>query len=668
MSFTERVLLLGVLLGAGVRARIYLDSPLRPDQPAPWALAGAVQDVAVLALAGALALLSTRWVWQRRSRTALGTLVVAVCVLHLVWSEIVVYFGHGLRARDLQIGLRPTFLLRSMRIDVVVTTLIVVAVAWSLLHWTSMRSRSATRAWATPARLLALGFAACLVARALPPVHQAETGRNPIFAVAALVREWPATDREGRVVVPSPVLRETSVRDLAPRGRDFSSDEYPLAYRPAPRSAEAPWLPAGLRPNVVFIVMEGLRSEEMGSYGGKVAGLTPNLDALARDGIRVDRFYSNGNHTPEGELAIWYGLLPSPYEVTLSTRPDVPMTGLPELLRESGWKSFLWIHNGDQAFYERERFYLPRGFRMIDGRDYPPSEPRTNWGFSDRTLARHAVEALGATVEPFAAMVLTVSNHHPFQLPSDARTRLEGLPPERRGFLPFGTAGLLVGAHTVPMLKTIHYTDEAIGDFFALARKQPWFSRTVFVISGDHGLAIAPLEGPMTFHRLIELRHRVPLIIYSPLLAGGKVIDGPASQVDILPTIAGLLGLPGERAGIGRDLLDPDADPQRQAVLWTREARTISLVTPDRAYHRRLASGNSMRFDPAPEELLVDPATDADGHSDLMGSDPAEARRLSHAALEYFDVYPWLVVQGRSGVPPAGLAKRGRAARDAPVR
>ncbi len=60
------------------------------------------------------------------------------------------------------------------------------------------------------------------------------------------------------------------------------------------------------------------------------------------------------------------------------------MTGLPEMLRGLGWRSFLWIHNSDQNFYRRDRFYLPRGFRIIDGKDFPIREPRTNWGFSDR--------------------------------------------------------------------------------------------------------------------------------------------------------------------------------------------------------------------------------------------------------------------------------------------
>ena len=663
MAFTEGALLLGLLLGAGMRARIFVDSPLRSSHPFLWTLAGTLQDAAILSLAGALALFSTRYVWQRRSWSALSSFILTVSVLHLFWSEIVVFFGHAVRARDLQVGLRPVLFLHSIKLDIAFTTVVFVLVSWLALHWTSLRARVAARTWATAPRLFALALVTGALSFLKFPIHQAETSRNPLVAIGVLIRDWPPTDAEGHFLVPKPSLPETSLRDLAGRPRDFSSDAYPLAYRPGPRSPLAPRIPDGVRPNLVFIVMEGLRSEELGAYGGAVAGLTPNLDALARDGIRVDRFYSNGNHTPEGELALWYGLLPSPYEVTLTARSEIPMTGIPELLRRLGWKSFLWIHNGDQNFYRRDLFYLPRGFRTIDGRDFPPNEPRTNWGFSDRALVRRAIAALDVTAEPFAGMVLTVSNHHPFQLPSDARTRMDGLPAERRGFLPFGDKGLIVGVHTVPMLHTMHYTDEAIGDFFVLARKEPWYARTVFVLTGDHGLPIAPLDGLRTFHRFIELRHRVPLIIFSPLLEGGKVVAGPASQVDLMATLSGLFGVRGDQTGLGRDLLDPDsADPNRPVVLWTRDAQTISVVTQDRVYHRRLGAESPLRFQNPTDELLFDPVADPEGRHDLLKTDPVAAHRLARVAKEYFEVYPWIVVQGRSGLPSLGA----KTAEDAP--
>ena len=473
VAFTEACLLIGVLIGAAIRGRIYLNSPLRPEQPLLWGLYGLAQDVAILSALGALTLFSTRFIWQRRSWGALAIVAIVSCGVHLVWSELVIFFGHAIDSQDLQVGLKPALLLHSVTSRIVYDFAAALLAAWWLIRWAARRSRVRSRTWATASRLAAVALVAGGLNLLAAPFHQIGTARNPVVTIVHLVRNWPPTDEKGHVQLPKPMLPDLSLRHLAPRtaAREFFDDAFPLAHRATPRSPLAPVLAGGTRPNVVFIVMEGVRSNELGCYGGTVPELTPNLDRLAREGTRVERFYSTGTHTPEGESSFWYGLMSSPYEVFMTSRYEVPMTGIPELFRRAGWKSLLWIHNGDQNFYRRDRFYLPRGFQMLDGRNFSSSEPRTNWGFSDRALARRAVAALDSSAPPFAAMVLTVSNHHPFQLPSDAKTQMHGLPPERRGFAPFGKEGLVVGLHTVPMLRTIHYTDEAVGYFFDLARR-----------------------------------------------------------------------------------------------------------------------------------------------------------------------------------------------------
>jgi phosphoglycerol transferase MdoB-like AlkP superfamily enzyme len=342
-----------------------------------------------------------------------------------------------------------------------------------------------------------------------------------------------------------------------------------------------------------------------------------------------------------------------PHQLVVTYRPDQRLTGLPELLRPAGWRTFFWIHDGDQTFYRRDRFYAARGFRMVDGRDFARSDPQTNWGKSDRSLALRAADALDRLKEPFAALVLTVSNHHPFQVPSDAKTALAIPDEERRGWTKLPGIAELVGAHTVPMLRTIHYTDEAVGLFVEEARRRSWFARTVFVITGDHGLAIAPREGPPTPHRLVRLRHHVPLLIFAPRFVPPSRVASPALLSDVPATLLGLFGLAGPSAGLGRDLLDPAAErPERPVVCWDAEGRVVSVFTRDFAYHAALPEGtlwNPPRFD---EELLVDRRRDPEGRRDASAERPEILARLRRAALTWFDVYPWLVASDRSGLPP----------------
>jgi lipoteichoic acid synthase len=330
-------------------------------------------------------------------------------------------------------------------------------------------------------------------------------------------------------------------------------------------------------------------------------------------------------------------------------RPDAALSGLPELLKQRGYQ-LLWVHPGDQSFYLSSTFYLRRGFKVSDGTSFPKWEPRTNWGYSDKALARHTIALLERAKQPFAAMMLTISNHHPFQLPSDAepfRLRLPVSSAERERL----REDKLIGERTIPMFRTIHYSDEALGYFFAMARTKPWFSQTIFVIVGDHGTPTKPLHDIRSTHELMSLRHRVVMLFYSPLLPGGVRIPGPASQADVLPTLEGLLGSSGPRSGVGVDLLDPaDREPQRPIISWNPEARTVTVTTSALSYHGVVGNLGSTPIE-FESETLIDPSSDPVGLEDLAEIRP-ETERLREIARVYVDLYPYLIAAGRTGLPP----------------
>ena len=647
-----------MLAGLAVRIWILLSSPMPPTRSVAWLAEGTLQDAAVLAVAGFLALvLASAGLPEAPVRIGFAVLVAAGALLHLAWAEAIVYFGHPPRREDLAIALDARFVAQSLERGAIARAAIGALGLAFLLCVTAYRARRAQRAWITRRRLIVGALAAGAGAFLAREVSSGETGANVLVTLWRLERSRPARRSGDSRSIPPPVLPVVSIRELAPQTqrRLFVSDERPLSHNAPPRSAAAPSLPAGVRPNVVFVLMEGVRAHEVGVRAGKLAGLTPNLDRLAAEGIVVDRAYSPGTRSPDGELAIWYGLLATPHEVLMTARPETALTGLPELLRAAGWKSLLWIHNSDQTFYREDRFYLPRGFRMIDGRDFEASEVGTNWGKSDRVLAARALTALDRLPEPFAAMMLTISNHHPFQVPADARSRFDLDEREQRGWTSAPWLASLIGRHTVPMLRTIHYTDEAIGEFLEGARKSPWFSRTIFVIASDHGLPILPLEGAPTSDGFADLRHRVPLIFWSPLLRGGRHVPGPASLADVPATLAGLLGLGPDRAGLGCDLLDPaDDDPDRPVVAWDGEGRGVSLWTRRWAYHGTLPPGTDWNPGRFVDEILIDGDADPRGERNVAAAHPDVVARLGRLAQIYVDVYPWIVSSGRSGTAPDG--------------
>jgi hypothetical protein len=606
-----------VLFGLLVRLRVLVVSPLPSAQPVRWLLLGAAGDLAVMGSAAVIALLLARS--SRLARPARGFLVAAFALSGLavfLFSELLAYFGAPPRRGDLSPASLARFVTASFDTAAFVR-LAGVAVALAALAALALRRAGKARASRVTPRRLLVGVLACLVLAALPvPVHLGRSAMHPLLALVDGVRKQ---------ALPADEARLPGFRALGLRGVEPPPDR---VRRPAAtRSADAPRFPAGLKPNVVFLLLEGVRSRELGAWGG-LPGLSPNIDALARGGIRVDRAYSPGTHTPEGELGLWYGLRATPEALVMTDRPEFPRHGLPEILRAAGWRSFLWIHNGDQTFYRRDRFYPPRGFRVIDGRDFPPSDPRTNWGYSDRSLMARSLTALDALEEPFAAMILTVSNHHPFQVPDDATTTFDPPTASRAGFVKVPGLPQLLGLHTGGMLKTIHYTDEAVGAFFAGARLRPWFPRTLFVVAGDHGLPIAPLSGTPSAHEFDELRHRVPLLLVSSLLPSSGPVPGPVSLYDVPPTLLGLLGLPVPPEMSGRDFLDPRAAADDEPVIaWNDDGRTVTAATRRFVWNATVEEGPPLRFT---DEGLFAPG-DVNGSADLSEREPAAAETFRRA-------------------------------------
>ena len=639
-----------------VRLHLHARSPLPSEQPVLWLAAGFLEDVAITSLVAAFYLAFAKVTHAERwTRILFGAFALLLLSAELVWSEVLIFFGQPPSRDQMLAGMNLTFA-RGTAAGFTLLRMALLPLLFSvLLSALARRSRYARRAWSSLPRLILVSSAAGAASILLPmSIHRRETAQDPIVAQVEIWSRHRA-ESAGLPSVPRPRVDPIAIRALAPNvaPRKYLNADFPLAHRPPVRGASAPRIPAGLRPNFVFLVLESVRAEEVGAYGADPPGVTPNLDRLAREGVLVEQAYSGGLHTPNAGSALWYGIYPNPYGSVSAEYPQTRLTGLPEILSASGWRSLLWIHNGDQTFYHRDRFYRPRGFQMIDGRDFPRDDPRTGWGYSDRALARRAVLALDRAPEPFAAQVLTVTNHHPFHVPSDAQSRFPLVSGPRRGFLSILGLDNPMGLQTAPMIQTIHYTDEAVGDFFRLAASRPWFSRTVFVITGDHGISIVPYRRQIhTLTGLTELRHRVPLIFYSPLLAAGRV-PGPASHVDVPETLLGLAGIERPRSGVGRDLLDVEHyDPHRPVLLWSASGRLVTLVDAVRLYQTSLrleaSSEAPIRLS---EEVLVDPASDPDGEHNLLSTEPEAAARYRRLARVYAEVYPWIIFTNRSGLP-----------------
>ncbi len=306
--------------------------------------------------------------------------------------------------------------------------------------------------------------------------------------------------------------------------------------------------------NVLVVVLESVRSYEMGLYGAKHS-LTPNLDKLGAKSLVFDPFYASAHQTQRAEAAIFCSLYERVAGGSIFTKhPRIHASCLPDLFLERGYHTLLLkSYKGNYA--NARTFFRNHGTREVhDILDFD-SIPHLDigWGPSDEDHYKHSLDVLDESKKPFFAELLSLSNHFPFKqsYPTD---NVFPLP------LPDGDYRNLA--------RGIFYTDFAFGKLMEEIEKKPWFQDTLLVVVGDHGIWRFPEEVSNDMTKKLEIYFRVPLLIYTP---NGMVQPGVnrtlGSQVDIPPTILDLLGLEVPNGFAGRSLLTGDTGQPRHVLM-----------------------------------------------------------------------------------------------------
>lgn len=317
---------------------------------------------------------------------------------------------------------------------------------------------------------------------------------------------------------------------------------------------------AALRPlNVVVLIQESWTAAQVGPDAGG-ASRTPFFDELCAEGAHYVNFLANGQRSGEAVPAI-VAAVPSLFPTPI-IGSQIEMTrfrGLGDLLGPLGYRTS--FHYGAARTLEGfHAFTRMVGFQdYVSREDYDGDEPDADrsdgtWGIYDELFYRHAARYLDARPEPFATVVFGLSPHDPYRLP---RNR-EALFPVRPGETPYQ--------------RMLRYSDHSLRAFFEHARQSPWFSRTLFVITGDH----TRFSPPESFYESF----RVPLLLYAPGLVEPAVREDVGCHADILPTILDLLHAPVRHASMGRSL----RDTSRSRVCVVQRGQRFVIFDDERAY------------------------------------------------------------------------------------
>lgn len=310
------------------------------------------------------------------------------------------------------------------------------------------------------------------------------------------------------------------------------------------------------RHNLVVIPVESLSASFLGVFGDP-RGITPTLDRLAAESVFFGRFYATGTRTVRGLEAITLSLPPTPGSSTIKRPGNERMYSIGTVLRARGYDT-RFLYGGYGYFDNMNYFFANNGFDVVDRATIPKAAVTfaNAWGIADEHLYDQALaiaDGAHARQEPFFTLVMTTSNHRPYTYP------------EGRIDIPSGRGR--DGA--------VKYADYALGRFLDMARAKPWFDDTIFVILGDHCAASAGRT------QLPPAKYHVPLLLYAPRLLEPRRIDVITSQIDLAPTLLGLLRTSYRSRFFGRDVLRPSASPPPGRALISTYQR-LGLLRGDR--------------------------------------------------------------------------------------
>ena len=324
-----------------------------------------------------------------------------------------------------------------------------------------------------------------------------------------------------------------------------SEQELEAYYSPVHRPA------SGImeKKNVVVLIVESFGREYIGALNpclddSQYKGYTPCIDSLIARSITFSHTYCNGRKSIDGMPSILSSIpmFIEPFFLTPASMNHV--SGLASILGDEGYQT-AFFHGAQRGSMGFQAFARSTGFKDYYGREDFSSDKRFGgeqefdgtWAIWDEPFLQYYCAKMSEMKEPFMTAVFTASSHHPYVVPEKYRERF----PEEG----------------IEIHKCIRYTDMALGKFFRSASRQPWFKNTIFVLTSDHTNL-----SDHDYYQTDLGGFCSPVIIYEPEITDLQpaVQDKIAQQIDILPTVLGMLHYPKPYFAFGIDVLNTPAE------------------------------------------------------------------------------------------------------------
>ena len=300
-----------------------------------------------------------------------------------------------------------------------------------------------------------------------------------------------------------------------------------------------------VKKNVVILIVESFGREYIGALnrsldGGRYKGYTPFVDSLIAHSVTFTHSYCNGRKSIDGMPSILSSIpmFVEPFFLTPASMNHV--SGIARLLGNEGYET-AFFHGAQRGSMGFQAFANATGFKAYYGREDFNADSRFGndddfdgtWAIWDEPFLQYYGAKMSEMKEPFMTAVFTASSHHPYVVPE----KYQDVYPEE---------GLIIH-------KCIRYTDMAIRKFFERVIHEPWFHNTIFVLTSDHTNL-----SDHAYYQTDLGGFCSPIIIYEPGNQSRipEIQDKIAQQIDILPTVMGMLHYPKPYFAFGIDLFN----------------------------------------------------------------------------------------------------------------
>ena len=380
------------------------------------------------------------------------------------------------------------------------------------------------------------------------------------------------------------------------------------------------------KPNVVLVLCESFSMYKSSMSGNKLNS-TPYFNEMCKQGIFFDHCFTPTFGTARGLFATLTGI-PDVQMAKFSTQNEEAVNQRTIVNSFEGYKRFYFIGGRSQFNNFNSLVNNVEGVGIYDEGKF--HSPLMNvWGISDRDLLMEANDVLKQQHDPFFAIIQTAQNHRPFMLP----------PGENEFTCPVIEKEMLLkyGFDSQAEFEAFCYTDYCFKKFMESAKQQPYYKNTLFVFVGDHGVegdAAAEYPAAWNTHRLSD--EHVPLLYYAPSLLSPVLYKYTVSQIDLLPTLAGILRQPCVNTTLGRDLIN-QTGIQHAAFIIHHDEGNIGIVTDDYYFVKNI-NFEAQELVPLRENS---PRLTA-GQSDSI------KQRLSQLSSAIYETSKWMLVNNKS--------------------